>query len=305
MGLGMSMFKSKKKKTTAGTLQRRARREEQTGRFLTSGTLILRLVLPVLLPVLLVGGACFYLVNADFLAIRTIRTSGCNLIDCDRIAARTGIAPGRNILFADVAKAMRLIEDDPWIDRAVVKRILPDTIEIQAEERQAAAVLLMDTTCLVDSQGEIFFCSDQPVETLPVMTGLSREYVLANGQTAAQLVDSALVLLKGLQNRGMLKQGTGSHIIIEPAVGLTIDDTATGTRIFMGLDGFEEKLRLLAFVQGDLAIKGLRARSIHLGSVKQASVTLNVPEVEKPQAKTSHKISWNTQQTANVFLKRG
>ena len=301
----MSMFKPKKKKTTAGTLQRRTRRQEQTGKFVASGTLLLRLVLPVLLPVLLIAGAGFYLVTADFLAIRTIHTSGCNLIDCERIAARAGIVPGRNILFADVAKAMRLIEDDPWIDRAVVKRILPDTIEIQAEERRAAAVLLMDETCLVDSQGEVFLCSDQTVDTLPVFTGLSREYVLANGQTAAQLVDTALDLLKGLAGRGMLKQGSGTRIVIEPAVGLTIDDTANGTRIFMGLDGFEEKLRLLAFVQSDLAMKGLSARSIHLGSVRQASVTLNMPEAEKIQPKNSGKISLNTRQTANAFLKRG
>ncbi len=106
---------------------------------LAGGTLLLRLVLPVLLPAVLVAGTCFYLVTADFLAIRTMRTSGCNLIDCDKIAARAGIAPGRNILFADVARTMRLLEDDPWIYRAVVKRILPDTIEIQVEERQAAA----------------------------------------------------------------------------------------------------------------------------------------------------------------------
>ncbi len=73
-----------------------------------------------------------------------MRTSGCNLIDCDRIAERAGIAPGRNILFADVTRTMRLLEEDPWIYRAVVKRILPDTIEIQVEERQAAAQLQLD-----------------------------------------------------------------------------------------------------------------------------------------------------------------
>ena len=289
--MGMSIFKPKKKKTTAGTLQRHVRRQEKTGRFVASGALLLRLLMPVFLPALLVGGACFYLVTADFLAIRTIRTSGCNLIDCDRIAARAGIAHGRNIFFADVARTTRLLEADPWIYRAVVKRILPDTIEIQVEERQARAALLLDKTCLIDSHGEVFLCSDQPADTLPLITGLSREYVLANGQTAAQVVDAALALLGGLQMRGMLRPGTGTHIVIEPAVGLTIDDTATGMQVFMGFDGFEEKLRLLAFVQGDLAMKGLSARSIHLGTVRQATVRLNTAEVEKNPGKTGKKMS--------------
>ena len=281
----MSFFKSEKKKTSADTLQRRTRREQRSGKFIVSGVLLLRL----LLPMLLAGGACFYLVTADFLAIRTIRTSGCNLIDCDRIAARAGIVPGRTILFADVARTTRLLEADPWIYRAVVKRILPDTIEIQVEERHAAAVLQLDDTCLVDSHGEVFLCSVEAVDTLPLITGLSREYVLANGQTAAQLVDAALALLEGLQSRGMLRPGAGTRIVIEPAVGLTIDDTATGTQVFMGLYGFEEKLRLLAFIQGDLALKGLSASSIHLGTVKQATVTL-APEAEKTQGKNSKKM---------------
>ena len=285
----MSLFKSEKKKTSADTLQQRTRREQRAGKFIVSGVLLLRLLLPVLLPMLLAGGACFYLVTADFLAIRTIRTSGCNLIDCDRIAARAGIVPGRTILFADVARTTRLLEADPWIYRAVVKRILPDTIEIQVEERHAAAVLQLDDTCLVDSHGEVFLCSVEAVDTLPLITGLSREYVLANGQTAAQLVDAALALLEGLQSRGMLRPGAGTRIVIEPAVGLTIDDTATGTQVFMGLYGFEEKLRLLAFIQGDLALKGLSASSIHLGTVKQATVTL-APEAEKTQGKNSKKM---------------
>jgi hypothetical protein len=286
----MGMFSQKKQKTSAGALQQRARRQEKAGRFAVGGTLLLRLVLPVLLPALLVAGTCFYLVTADFLAIRTMRTNGCNLIDCDRIAERAGIAPGRNILFADVTRTMLLLEDDPWIYRAVVKRILPDTIEIQVEERRPVAQLLLDNTCLVDSHGEVFLCTDQTVDTLPIITGLSREYVLANGQTAAQVVDEALALLGGLESRGMLRPGAGTHIAVEPAVGLTIDDTATGTQVFMGFDDFDEKLRLLAFVQGDLAMKSLSARSIHLGTVKQATVTLAVPESEKKQAKNNKKM---------------
>jgi cell division protein FtsQ len=219
-----------------------------------------------------------------------MHTSGCSLIDCERIAERAGIAPGRNILFADVNRTMRLLEADPWIYRAVVKRILPDTIEIQVEERQAAAQLLLDDTCLVDSHGDVFLCSDHISDTLPRITGLSREYVLANGQTAAQVVDAALGLLGGLESRGMLRPGAGMHIVAEPAVGLTIDDNATGTQVFVGFGDFEEKLRLLDFVQGDLAMKGLRAQSIHLGTVKQATVTLAVPESEKKHTKNSKKL---------------
>ncbi len=42
------------------------------------------------------------------------------------------------------------------------------------------------TPALWTAMGRFFYCSDQTSDTLPRITGLSREYVLANGQTAAQ-----------------------------------------------------------------------------------------------------------------------
>lgn len=281
--MALSLFKARRKKTTAEAMQRRARKSAQAGKFLAGGAVLLRLLVPVLLG----GSACYYIVTADFLEIRTIRTSGCNLIDCEKIAAHAGIVPGRNIFFADVARATRLLEDDPWIDRAIVKRILPDTIEIKVEERRAAAVLELDTACLVDTHGTVFYCTERRDASLPVIRGLTREYVLANGETAAGLLDGALQLISGLRKHNMVKPGGATRIRIEPSVGLTVDDN--GTQIFMGQGQFEEKLKLLVFIQGDLALKGLSARTIHLGSARQAAVSLNEPEPSLQQMKNNKK----------------
>jgi cell division protein FtsQ len=281
--VAISIFTSKKKKTRAEAMQRRARKSAQGGKFLAGAVVLLRLLVPVLLG----GCACYYIVTADFLAIRTIRITGCELIDCEKIAERAGIVPGRNIFFADVARTMRLLEDDPWIDRAIVKRILPDTIEIRVEERKAVAVLELDTACLVDTYGTVFYCNGQHENNLPVITGLTREYVMAKGERAAVLLDDALELISGLKQNNMVKPDGATRIRIEPSVGLTVDDN--GTQIFMGRDKFKEKLKLLAFVQGDLALKGLSARSIHLGSDRQAAVSLNGPEPARQQVKSNKK----------------
>lgn len=281
--MARSFFKARKKMTTAEAMRRRSRKSAQTGKFLAGGAVLLRLLLPVLLG----GSACYYIVTADFLEIRTIRTSGCDLIDCEKIASHAGIVPGRNIFFADVARATRLLEDDPWIDRAIVKRILPDTIEIRVEERRAVAVLELDTACLVDSHGMVFYCTEARDASLPVITGLTREYVLANGEAAAGLLDGALQLISGLRRHTMVKPEGATRIHIEPSVGLTIDDN--GTQIFMGQCQFEEKLKLLVFIQGDLALKGLSARSIHIGSDREAAVSLNGPEPAGQQMKHNKK----------------
>ncbi len=280
----VSMRAKKKQDSPAEAIRRRARQgAPKEARLLSAAGVLLRLLLPVLLGC----GACYYLVTADFLTVRTIRVSGCSIIDCEKIAERAGIVPGRNIFFADVGRTMRMLEEDPWIERAVVKRILPDTIEIQVQERTAVAALELDTDCLVDAAGAVFSCSDRHDGDLPVIAGLSREYVLANGEAAAALLDEALRLIGGLRRHGMVRPGGAMRIVMDAGVGLSFEDN--GTRIFVGHDRFEEKLKLLAFIQGDLALKGLTALNINLGSERQASVSLSVPEAERPLAKGSKK----------------
>lgn len=267
--MARSQLAPTRKKTAVDPVQRRVRRIAQSGKLVTAGAALLRLVVPVLLGC----GACYYIVTADFLAIRTIRTSGCDTVDCEKIAARAGIVPGRNIFFADVGRTMRLLERDPLIRRAVVKRILPDIIEIQVEEHRPVAVLELDTPCLVDGYGDVYFCTGQHDPGLPVITGLSRAFVLANGERAAVLLDSALALIRGLQKRALIEPGGAVKIHVDASVGLTLDDD--GTQIFVGLDKYDGKLKLLELVRGDLAQKGLTAGSMHIGSVRQAAVSLN------------------------------
>lgn len=277
--MALNMFKPKKTKTSAEAMQHRARKSAKAGKFLAGGAVFLKLVTPVLLG----GCACYYLVTTDFLAIRTIGTSGCDRINCEKIAARAGIVPGRNIFFADVARATQLLEEDPLIYRAIVKRMLPDTIEIRVEERRAVAVLELDASCLVDRYGTVYYCTELYDRRLPVITGFSRDYVQANGQRSAELLDGALQLISGLEQHNMVRPEGATRILIDPSLGLTLEDN--GMPIFMGRDGFAKKLRLLVFVQKDLAEKGLTARSINLGSDRQAAVSLRRPEVEQDLTK--------------------
>ena len=65
--MAINIFTSKKKKTTAQAMQRRTRKSAQSGKFLAGAAVLLRLLVPVLLG----GCACYYIVTADFLAIRT------------------------------------------------------------------------------------------------------------------------------------------------------------------------------------------------------------------------------------------
>ena len=74
-----------------------------------------------------------------------------------------------NIFKADLNEARQAFETLPWVARAEVRRIWPDTVQIRVEERQPVA--RWEGGGLVDSKGEGF---DAPTdENFPVFAGTS------------------------------------------------------------------------------------------------------------------------------------
>lgn len=81
---------------------------------------------------------------------------------------------GRSVMRIPLAKRRAQIEDLPWVERATVRRALPNRIEVSVAERTPVAFLREGANLfLVDGQGQIL---DRPLEAdfhFPVVTGIS------------------------------------------------------------------------------------------------------------------------------------
>ncbi len=216
----------------------------------------------------------YWILNSDFLKIKSIRITGCNRTNKNSLLKQTGIKTGDNILTLDLRKKSRNLETDPWIYNAVVKRKLPDTIEIEIEEREPLAVIELDSFYLVDRNGDIFKKTWDQEQNLPLLTGLVREDIIKNSNESSKVIDAAVTLIDSLLKTKMLR-GSDTTIKMNKDFGLSFVNSRDPITVSMGFNTYDKKLVLLDRIMNDLAEKGLSAKAVNLRSVEKAYVMLN------------------------------
>lgn len=216
---------------------------------------------------------CNWFLHTDLLKINNIDITGCNIINKNKLIQRAGIEKGDNILAINLKEKSRILEKDPWVYKAVVKRRLPDRIEIQIKEREPLAVIQLDNFYLVDRHGDIFEKIERSETDLPLLTGLKKDDFINKPQESSRVLNAALSLIENLQKNNLLN-GCNTEIEMDGFFGLKVFNAADQTNIFLGFDGYKEKLDLLHKIVEDLSRKGLSAEAVNLTSDKKVYIKL-------------------------------
>ncbi|HXV75785.1 MAG TPA: FtsQ-type POTRA domain-containing protein [Candidatus Polarisedimenticolaceae bacterium] len=115
-----------------------------------------------------------YLTTIDEFAVRRIELSGLRHASPELIRARLSEQIDGNMLDLDLARIEQTVQADPWVRRAAVRRVLPDTLYVHVEERIPVAIAIVhDREWLVDSTGYVIGPLDAGVDgRFPVLDGL-------------------------------------------------------------------------------------------------------------------------------------
>jgi cell division protein FtsQ len=190
----------------------------------------------------LVGGTGYLMCRLPFFQVKEVNVHGCARIQRERVIQLSDLK-GKNIISLNLRQVARRIKQERWIEQVVVRRELPDRIEICLKERQAVALVNLDAIWLVDEKGRVFMqVSDDEYFDLPMLTGLSREYLKREPQKANQLIRQALTLVPLVHTRIGLSQENISEIHINPDTGFSFYDVESTTQVKLGLSDFYEKL---------------------------------------------------------------
>jgi len=126
---------------------------------------------------LIVGGLAwtgYALTDPSLLPVQTVRVGG-ELKHLSRGALRTAVAPyaEAGLLRVDVTQVRRALEALAWVDRAQVRRVWPDVLEIGIAEQRPIA--RWDGRALVNHRGELFRPPEaQWPQGLPQLAGPER-----------------------------------------------------------------------------------------------------------------------------------
>lgn len=154
-------------------------------------------------------------------------------VDDTRVRDLLALHPGTNILSLDLEELAASIVAEPWVARASVVRVLPDSLEVTVEEHEPKAVLLLaDRLVLVDAEGAPFKSLDAGERgRLPVLTGFDDPELMEQPQRLQERVTTAIAALDAYMEK---RRPRLSEINIGQTGELTLYTAQMGTQLRLG-----------------------------------------------------------------------
>jgi len=258
-------------------LRPRVRREEKGAeRFLRIVKKTVRVTFQLLLLslfLLLGHWAYVHLLGDSYFRVREIAVEGGRKIPKETLLSLTVMEGMPNLFSVRLKEVVKRLESHPWIEQVQVRKVFPDKILIQVDERKPMAIVQLDELYYVDTQGEIFSpVRDRDEYNYPYLTGLSRRVLEKDPEEAKRLIAKALEFLRIVGQEKMPPLGEISEIHMEAVFGIRCFTKVEGVEIRMGWEDFGEKLRRLSLIWADLRRRGLSAASIDCSDLKRMVV---------------------------------
>lgn len=212
------------------------------------------------------------MLQSPYFQVRKIKVEGCFRHTPSQILYMAGIKPRINLLSLDLKNICQCMENSPWIERAKIKRIFPDQLEINIIERKAVALINLKQLYLVDKKGTIFKKAEKEDGlAFPILTGITWENLMNHQHIYTPLITQALTLMDLFEEEG-ITLSTISEIHLDVSFGLTVFTAHHATQIEMGSPPFQEKCKRLCAILHDLEQKNLLPQTIDLNYSNKAFV---------------------------------
>lgn len=169
-----------------------------------------------------VGGVVWVGFFSDLLRYRELRVVGNARASEAALRHLADLPTGEPLLLLDLDGAVAGVSRHPWVKRATARRIFPDTVVLQVEERVPVALLLLDGLYLVDADGTPFRKADGADLDHPVVTGIPPELARADAPLARRIVADALALLEAIEGRAGLRRSAISEVRFDARAGYTL-----------------------------------------------------------------------------------
>jgi cell division protein FtsQ len=253
---------------------------------------------------LLVGGFVLYEAGSFFLysprvalaSLDQIEVTGNHFLARQNIVEKFSADAGKSVLRVPLDARRAALENIPWVDHAVVSRILPDRIRVEIVERTPVAFLRNGADLgLIDAHGVIL---DRPVEgdfQFPVVSGISD--ALSPGQRE-QRVGLYMELLRDLAQVRPDASDHVSEVDLSEASDVRATLAGLGQMGIAGLDDqgpvlvhfgnkdFESKFRVL--------VDNMRQWRATAGRVDSIDLRFSKQVVVNPESKAAASSAANT-----------
>src|SRR2546422_2388025 len=142
--------------------------------------------------------------------IRTVDLTETRRVSREQVLALLDLPTDRGLLRTDPAVLQRTLETHPWIRRASVRRMFPETLAVDVQEREPVAILRNGgPEFLLDYEGGLV--AERPAqddETLPVLEGVDYVEAVFREPWMAERLQTGIALA------GLLGQAVGRPPVV-------------------------------------------------------------------------------------------
>lgn len=180
--------------------------------------------------------------SKDF-SIRQINIKGNDYLKKEEICKIAEIKEKDNIYKINISILRLKLERNIWIKKAKVKRILPDTVEIEIVEEKPCAKINFKDNYILNLQGNLFkkYEKNDSLLDIPVITGVSYIDLSTKNYFFCLAMDIA--------KQKNFFQNKNYTIHLDKDMGITLLNTGDFNEIIIGFNDFEEIIKNLNSVK--------------------------------------------------------
>ena len=214
-----------------------------------------------------------HLLGDPYFRVREVEVEGGRKITRETLLSLTVMEGMPNLFSVKLKEVVKKLESHPWIEQVRVRKVFPNKILIQIEERKPMAIIQLGELYYIDTRGEIFSPVGEKDEyNYPYLTGLTRQVLEKDPVEAKRLISKALELLRIAHQEKVPPLEEISEIHMEKTFGIHCFTKAEGVEVKMGWEDFREKLKRLSLIWSDLRKRGCSAVSIDCSDLKRMVV---------------------------------
>lgn len=197
-----------------------------------------------------------YATTSARFAIKDVQMNVLTRVTKDQLLADSGITLGDNLFKLNAGNVEARLLKNPWVAQVRVTRHLPSSIQIELQEREAAALaLVMGQLFLVNRQGETFkSASTEDPSDLPLITGVAVDDGPRDTALYRQRISLALDVLHHYSQSHLAKSYSPQEVHLTPGGEAILTLGHKGTTLYLGVGPWSKK-----FVMAERVLSRLQA----------------------------------------------
>ncbi|MEC9391398.1 MAG: FtsQ-type POTRA domain-containing protein [Myxococcota bacterium] len=165
--------------------------------------------------------------------VSTVEFVGNERAEAVQLRHLADVKHGVHLFNADLGRAVRGVEQHPWVKHATARRKFPGAIEIRVEEHRPVMLLAIGDLWLVDDSARVFKRADSNILDFPVLSGVNPELFETHPAVANAIVSQGLGVYTAVATDPQLAESDVSEIHFDERTGFELV-LRSGTEVVIG-----------------------------------------------------------------------